>query len=145
MFEINDDNLRFSVTPFERITDNDIDPITHTWDWIKVYIEFAVIGLTSQFETSFTVGELTELKTSVEKVQAALENHATTNVIFDSLERQISITFGTLTGSDGVSVSLILRPEGHPESAEITYTFFIDQSYFDGIFARINKMISWQN
>ncbi|SUB16407.1 Uncharacterised protein [Pantoea agglomerans] len=55
-------NSFLRVSPFERVVDNEADPVNHHWDWIQSWIEFSVIGLKVAFKTKFTVGELKMLK-----------------------------------------------------------------------------------
>lgn len=62
MFDIRDAEFVFAVSPFERVVDNEVDPVNHHWDWVKSFVELSVTGVKIQYQTEFTIGELKQLK-----------------------------------------------------------------------------------
>ncbi|MEN4928379.1 hypothetical protein ABEI22_04635 [Erwinia billingiae] len=58
MFDLRNQDFTFVISPFERMPENEADPVGHLWDWIQSWVEFSVSGLKVQFQTEFTIGEL---------------------------------------------------------------------------------------
>lgn len=144
MFAIENKLLKFSITPYERIADNDIDPERHRWDWIKSYVEFSVSGLEVKFSTEFTIGELANLKEELQRLETTLFKDEAYSFEFTPLERRVIMTFSSNKQHEGVEVALLLRPENHADSVRVSDEFGIDQSYFADIYRRIDEMLNWE-
>jgi len=144
MFDIKNEELTFTVSPFERVIDNEIDPEHHRWDWIKSFIEFSVPGLTAQFQTEFTVGEL---QTLCKQFSAHYDSLITRREInpfeFRSERRQLNMIIRKMAGTDSVIIEYELRPEAHADSVQVKGDFSINESYFADILKRLDEMIAW--
>lgn len=146
MFDIKDEKFTFSVSPFERVVDNDIDPEHHRWDWIKSFVELSVPGLKVQFQTEFTVGELLVLHEQFAAHHKALiAQHEIKPFEFQSQSHQLNMVIRKITGGDGVIIEYDLRPEAHSDSVQVKGDFGINESYFPDILKRLDEMIEWQN
>ncbi|SFN26717.1 hypothetical protein SAMN05428971_0780 [Candidatus Pantoea varia] len=144
MFDIRDEGFVFAVSPFERVVDNEVDPINHHWDWIKSFVEFSVTGVKIQYQTEFTVGELKQLKEQFsafyQTVVAQLEIQP---FEFRSDLNQLNMLLRKVTGDDVVVIEYVLRPEAHADSVQVKGGFVIDESYFSDILSRLDEMIEW--
>ncbi|MEW5289120.1 hypothetical protein ABW286_07985 [Erwinia papayae] len=146
MFNLQNDDFTFTVSPFERVTDNEIDPVEHRWDWIKSWIEFSVSGLKVQFQTDFSVGELKILREQfLLHHDALIAKREVKPYEFRSLNQQLNMNIRKVTDGDGVMVDFVLRPEPHADSVQVKGDFGLNESYFPDILKRLDEMIDWQN
>lgn len=146
MFNIKDGDFTFVVSPFERVPDDEADPVRHLWDWIQSWVEFSVSGLKVQFQTEFTVGELKILREQfLAHYQAIIAQRELKPFNFRSERHQLLMTIRKVTGKDGVIVEFDIRPEPHADSVQVKGSFGLDESYFPGIMKRLDEMIEWQN
>ncbi|MDH2066162.1 hypothetical protein [Pantoea sp. GD03673] len=146
MFDFRNEDFTFVISPFERIPDNEADPIGHLWDWIQSWIEFSVSGVKVQFQTEFTVGELNILKDEfAANYQAIIAQRELKPFIFRSERGQLNMVIRKVTGKDGVIVEFDIRPEPHADSVQVKGSFGLDESYFPDILNRLDEMIQWQN
>ncbi|MFC0141898.1 hypothetical protein ACFFJN_18280 [Erwinia mallotivora] len=146
MFNFQNDDFTFTVSPFERVTDNEIDPVEHRWDWIKSWIEFSVSGLKVQFQTDFSVGELKMLREQFSlHYEALIAQREVKPYEFRSLNHQLNMNIRKVTGGDGIMVDFVLRPEPHADSVQVKGDFGLNESYFPDILKRLDEMIEWQN
>ncbi|MCX0500563.1 WapI family immunity protein [Erwinia billingiae] len=146
MFDLRNEEFTFLVSPFERMPDNEADPVGHLWDWIQSWIEFSVSGLKVQFQTEFTVGELKILKHEFYgHYQAIIVQKEIKPFIFQSLCGQLNMVIRKVTGKDGVIVEFDIRPEPHADSVQVKGSFGLDESFFPDILKRLDEMIEWQN
>lgn len=146
MFDLRNEEFTFLVSPFERIPDNEADPVGHLWDWIQSWIEFSVSGLKVQFQTEFTVGELKFLKEEFSShYQAIIAQKEIKPFVFRSERVQLNMVIRKVTGKDGVIVEFDIRPEPHADSVQVKGSFGLDESFFPDILKRLDEMIEWQN
>ncbi|MBK5014482.1 hypothetical protein [Pantoea sp. S62] len=146
MFDFRNEDFTFVISPFERIPDNEADPIGQLWDWIQSWIEFSVSGVKVQFQTEFTVGELKILKDEfAANYQAIIAQRELKPFIFRSERGQLNMVIRKVTGKDGVIVEFDIRPEAHADSVQVKGSFGLDESYFPDILNRLDEMIQWQN
>lgn len=146
MFDLRNEEFTFLVSPFERMPDNEADPVGHLWDWIQSWIEFSVSGLKVQFQTEFTVGELKILKHEFYgHYQAIIVQKEIKPFIFQSLCGQLNMVIRKVTGKVGVIVEFDIRPEPHADSVQVKGSFGLDESFFPDILKRLDEMIEWQN
>lgn len=146
MFDLHNEEFTFVISPFERMPDNEADPVGHLWDWIQSWIEFSVSGLKVQFQTEFTVGELKILKDEFfGHYQALIAQKEIKPFIFRSERGQLNMVTRKVTGKDGVIVEFDIRPEPHADSVQVKGSFGLDESFFPGILKRLDEMIEWQN
>ena len=145
MFDIKNNTFHFSITPYERVADQKIDLVTHSWDCIKTWIEFSLSGVKIQYKTEFTVGELKPLKVQLTEMYNKLSKQAHfREVNFIAERRQLSLLFRQ-QGKDAVEVVFVLYPEDNAESVQIKGNFGIDESYFPALLSGLDAMINWQN
>ncbi len=146
MFDLRNEDFTFVISPFERMPDNEADPVGHLWDWIQSWIEFSVSGLKVQFQTEFTVGELKILKDEFSShYQALIAQKEIKPFIFRSERGQLNMVTRKVTGKDGVIVEFDIRPEPHADSVQVKGSFGLDESFFPDILKRLDEMIEWQN
>lgn len=146
MFDLHNEEFTFVISPFERMPDNEADPVGHLWDWIQSWIEFSVSGLKVQFQTEFTVGELKILKDEFSShYQAIIAQKEINPFIFQSLCGQLNMVIRKVTGKDGVIVEFDIRPEPHADSVQVKGSFGLNESFFPDILKRLDEMIEWQN
>lgn len=130
---------QLQLIPFGREHNLDDD------DWINVWVTFSVPELSTQFKTAFTIYELSQLKkglTSIyQSITASIESPP---VNFDSLENRINFSFRKIY-SEHVEVDLLMKPEDHADSVQVTDTFYLDQSYFPALLSGLDAMINWEN
>ncbi|MGV2880098.1 WapI family immunity protein [Pantoea vagans] len=144
MFDIRDEKFVFAVSAFERVVDNEADPVNHHWDWIKSFVEFSVPGVKVQFQTEFSVGELKQLREQFSAYyQAVVAQKEIKNFEFHSELNQLDMLLRKATGDGVVVIAYVLRPEVHAESVEVNGEFAIDESYFSEILSRLDEMIEW--
>ncbi|ORM57820.1 hypothetical protein PRCB_04075 [Pantoea rodasii] len=127
------------LSPFER----ENTPDTPEYDWINTYIEYQLPELKTQFQASFTAGELADLKSDLSAMyQCLLDETDHQDIVFESMENQLNIHFiNILHGS--VAIELTLRPENSAESVIVKDSFGIDQSYFPALLSGLDEMIHW--
>lgn len=131
-----------SITPYERENTPEAPP----YDWIRTYIKFSLPELKTQYATSFTVGELMDLKHGLSSLYDSLikgTSHA--GVQFDSLENQININFLKVGLRGDNAIELTMRPEKNADSVIIKDFFGLDESYFPALISGLTEMINWQN
>lgn len=146
MFDLRNEDFTFVISPFERMPDNEADPVGHLWDWIQSWIEFSVSGLKVQFQTEFTVGELKILKEEFSShYQAIIAQKEIKPFVFRSERVQLNMVIRKVTGKDGVIVEFDIRPEPHADSVQVKGSFGLDESFFPDILKRLDEMIEWQN
>ena len=146
MFDFKSDNFTFTVSPFERVSDHEADPVEHLWDWIQSWVEFSVSGLKVQFQTEFTVGELKTLREQFSAhYEALIAQRELKPFEFHSRCHQLNMVIRKVKGKDGVIVDFVLRPEPHADSVQVKGDFGLDESYFPDILKRLDEMIEWQN
>lgn len=146
MFDLRNEDFTFVISPFERMPDNEADPVGHLWDWIQSWIEFSVSGLKVQFQTEFTVGELKILKDEFSShYQAIIAQKEKKPFVFRSDRGQLNMVIRKVTGKDGVIVEFDIRPEPHADSVQVKGSFGLDESFFPDILKRLDEMIEWQN
>lgn len=146
MFDLRNEDFTFVISPFERMPDNEADPVGHLWDWIQSWIEFSVSGLKVQFQTEFTIGELKILKDEFSShYQAIIAQKEIKPFIFRSERGQLNMVTRKVTGKDGVIVEFDIRPEPHADSVQVKGSFGLDESFFPDILKRLDEMIEWQN
>ncbi|MDO6408661.1 WapI family immunity protein [Pantoea phytobeneficialis] len=144
MFDIRNEEFVFAVSPFERVVDDEADPVNHLWDWIKSFVEFSVSGVKVQFQTEFTVGELKVLREhfaayyEAVKVQREIEPFN-----FRSDLNQLNMLLRKVKGDDIVMIEYVLRPEAHADSVQVKGELGINESYFPEILKRLDEMIAW--
>lgn len=142
MLEIISGARTLRITPFER----ECTPEEPMYDWIKVYVEFTLPELKSNFQAALTIGELLELKKGINLFYECLLNDSQPkDIIFESLENQVNLHIKHLEKNNGILVDIILRPEPHAESLKIIDSFGIDESYFPLLLLGINEAIEWGN
>ncbi|AMG58896.1 hypothetical protein [Pantoea vagans] len=146
MFDLRNEDFTFVISPFERISDDEADPVDHLWDWIQSWIEFSVSGLKMQFQTEFTIGELKILKDDFfAHYQAIITQRELKPFNFRSERGQLNMVIRKVTGKDGVIVEFDIRPEPHADSVQVKGDFSLNESYFPDILKRLDEMIEWQN
>ncbi|WP_191922109.1 WapI family immunity protein [Pantoea agglomerans] len=146
MFDIRDEEFVFAVSPFERVVDNEADPVNHHWDWIQSWIEFSVSGLKVAFKTEFTVGELKMLKKEFSAFhQAIIAQQKLKSFKYQSDIHQLDMILTNENTIDSVTIDFILRPEPHADSVQVKGGFGLNESYFPDILKRLDEMIQWQN
>lgn len=146
MFDLRNEDFTFVISPFERMPDNEADPVGHLWDWIQSWIEFSVSGLKVQFQTEFTVGELKIFKEEFSShYQAIIAQKEIKPFVFRSERVQLNMVIRKVTGKDGVIVEFDIRPEPHADSVQVKGSFGLDESFFPDILKRLDEMIEWQN
>ncbi|QEW31891.1 hypothetical protein D0N50_09485 [Erwinia billingiae] len=146
MFDLRNEDFTFVISPFERMPDNEADPVGHLWDWIQSWIEFSVSGLKVQFQTEFTVGELKILKEEFSShYQAIIAQKEIKPFVFRSERGQLNMVIRKVIGKDGVIVEFDIRPEPHADSVQVKGSFGLDESFFPDILKRLDEMIEWQN
>ncbi|MDE1186991.1 MAG: hypothetical protein PW844_11005 [Pantoea sp.] len=144
MFDIRNEEFVFAVSPFERVVDDEADPVNHLWDWIKFFVEFSVSGVKVQFQTEFTVGELRELRNQFSvHYKAVMAQQEIKSFSFRSQLNQLNMVLRKVTGDDAVIVEYVLRPEEHADSVQIKGEFGINESHFPDILRRLDEMITW--
>lgn len=144
MFDIRDEEFVFSVSPFERVVDNEVDPVNHHWDWIKSFVEFSVTGVKIQYQTEFTIGKLKQLKEQfAAHYQAVIGQLEIEPFEFRSDLNQLNMLLRKVKGDDVVVIEYVLRPEAHADSVQVKGGFAIDESYFSDILSRLDEMIEW--
>ncbi|MEG3128144.1 hypothetical protein SC171_19355 [Pantoea cypripedii] len=144
MFDFRNEEFVFAVSPFERVVDDEADPVNHLWDWIKSFVEFSVSGVKVQFQTEFTVGELRELRNQFSAHhKAVMAQQEIESFSFRSQLNQLNMVLRKVTGDDAVIVEYVLRPEEHADSVQIKGEFGINESYFPDILKRLDEMIDW--
>lgn len=144
MFDIRNEEFVFAVSPFERVVENDVDPVNHHWDWIKSFVEFSVTGVRIQYQTEFTVGGLKQLKEQfAAHYQAVIAQLEIEPFEFRSDLKQLNMLLRKVKGDDVVVIEYVLRPEAHADSVQVKGGFAIDESYFPGILSRLDEMIEW--
>jgi hypothetical protein len=144
MFDFRNEEFVFAVSPFERVVDDEADPVNHLWDWIKSFVEFSVSRVKVQFQTEFTVGELRELCNQFSahyKAVVAQQEIASFN--FRIQLNQLNMVLRKVTGDEVVIVEYVLRPEQHADSVQIKGEFGINESDFPEILRRLDEMIAW--
>ncbi|HDJ1439189.1 TPA: hypothetical protein PPN70_001605 [Serratia rubidaea] len=142
MINITVEKLSLQLSPYERESEPDND----SYIWIKTFIEYKLPGLAVQYSTAFTVWELRTFRERLALLYAHLviqEPH--TEVVFDSLENHFNLHIAQVGHNDIVEVNIAMRPEDHADSAKVTDTFYLDQSYFPALLSGLDKMINWQN
>jgi hypothetical protein len=146
MFDLRNQDFTFVISPFERMPENEADPVGHLWDWIQSWVEFSVSGLKVQFQTEFTIGELKILKDEFSShYQAIIAQKEIKPFIFRSERGQLNMVTRKVTGKDGVIVEFDIRPEPHADSVQVKGSFGLDESFFPDILKRLDEMIEWQN
>lgn len=146
MFYLKNEELTFTISPYERVIETEIDPEHHRWDWIKSFIEFSVPGLTARFQTEFTVGELQTLREQFSAhYDALIAQREIKPFEFRSEQRQLNLVIRKVAGAEGVVIGYELRPEAHADSVQVNGDFCINESYFADILKRLDDMIAWQN
>lgn len=146
MFDINNEEFTFAISPFERVVDNEIDLEYHRWDWIKSFVEFSVPGLKVQFQTKFTVGELQVLREQFSAHHNALIAEQEIKPFeFRSECHQLNMVIRKVASADGIIIEYDLRPESHADSVQVKGDFSLDESFFPDILKRLDEMITWQN
>lgn len=144
MFDFRNEGFVFTISPFERVVDNETDPVNHLWDWIKSYVEFSVSGVKVQFQTEFTVGELKELRATFSLYyKAVMARHEIESFSFRSQLNQLNMVLSKVAGDDIVIIEYVLRPEDHADSVQIKGELAINESYFPDILRQLEEMISW--
>lgn len=84
MIEIISDKKILRISAFER----ENTPNAPAYDWIKTYVEYRLPELNVQYQASFNVGELSELKDKLIALHTHLINeNAHTDVIFESTRK----------------------------------------------------------
>ncbi|MDF7658496.1 hypothetical protein PUG81_05910 [Erwiniaceae bacterium L1_54_6] len=144
MFDFRNEEFVFAVSPFERVVDDEADPVNHLWDWIKSFVEFSVSGVKVQFQTEFTVGELRELHNQFSAhYKAVIAQQEIELFSFCSQLNQLNMVLRKVTDDDAVIVEYVLRPEQHADSVQIRGEFGINESDFPDILRRLDEMITW--
>ncbi|WP_343553267.1 hypothetical protein [Pantoea sp.] len=139
MIEIVSGARTLRLSPFER----DITPEAPEYDWIRTYIEYQLPALKTQFQASFKIGELADLKDSLNTLYQCLRDGTDhSNVFFESMENQLTIHFINMRYGS-VAIELTLRPENPAESVTVKDSFGIDQSYFPSLLSGLDEMINW--
>ncbi|AMQ59361.1 TPA: WapI family immunity protein [Klebsiella aerogenes] len=141
MIEIISDKKILRITAFER----ENTPNAPAYDWIKTYVEYHLPELNVQYQASFNVGELSELKDNLIALHTHLINEdAHTDVIFESTENQLNLVFTPSSFGHGALMSLTLRPENPAESVVISDCLGLDESYFPALIAGLEEIINLQ-
>ncbi|TPE19742.1 hypothetical protein FJP62_06820 [Pantoea vagans] len=146
MFDLRSEEFTFAIAPYERVVENEVDPVNHNWDWIKSWVEFSVSGLNVAFKTEFTVGELKLLKKEFSAFQQAIINQQKLkSFTYQSDIHQLDMIVTNENSIDSVTIEFILRPEPNADSVQVKGSFGLDETYFSDILKRLDEMIEWQN
>lgn len=146
MFDLRSEEFTFAIAPYERVVENEADPVNHNWDWIKSWVEFSVSGLNVAFKTEFTVGELKLLKKEFTAFQQAIMNQQKLkSFTYQSDIHQLDMIVTNENSIDSVTIEFILRPEPHADSVQVKGSFGLDETHFPDILKRLDEMIEWQN
>lgn len=144
MFDIRNEEFVFAVSPFERVVDDEADPVNHLRDWIKSFVEFSVSGVKVQFQTEFSVGELRALREQFSAYyRAVVAQQEIESFSFRSQLNQLNMVLRKVSGDDVVIIEYVLRPEEHADSVQIKGELAINESYFPDILKRLDEMIAW--
>ncbi|WLI77566.1 hypothetical protein Q5705_03100 [Kosakonia sp. H02] len=142
MIEIVSGTRTLRISPFERENVPDAPP----YDRITTFVEYQLPELKTQYQATFLVGELIDLKESLRGLHTSLiNNNAHSGIVFDSTENQLNMHFLPVSSGSAVGLELILRPENPAESVVVTDYFGIDESYFPALVAGLDEMINWRN
>lgn len=144
MFDIRNEEFVFAVFPFERVVDDEADPVNHLWDRVKSLVEFSVSGVKVQFQTEFTVGELKVLREHFAACYESVKVRRETEPFnFSSDLNQLNMLLRKVEGDEIVMIEYVLRPESHADSVLVKGEFGINESYFPDILKRLDEMIAW--
>ncbi|MGK8934013.1 WapI family immunity protein [Pluralibacter gergoviae] len=140
MIEIINDSKILRITPFQRENTPDIPE----YDWIRIYVEYVLPELKAQYQASLNVGELNILKNKLAELHIDLVNgREAREVVFDSMENQLNLTFSPLSSGCRVLLALTLRPENPAESVVVSDNLVMDESYFPALLSGLNEIINW--
>ncbi|WP_455818952.1 WapI family immunity protein [Pseudomonas cerasi] len=141
MIDIISGSRTLRISPFERQN----TPEAPAYDWIRVYVEYELPELKTQYQASFNVGELIDFSRDIASIyQEIVDGNKPHNVIFNSTENQLNLRFVPMP-DNSIAVELTLRPENPAESVIIKDSFGIDESYFPALLSGLDEMISWPN
>lgn len=141
MIDIISGSRTLRISPFERQN----TPEAPAYDWIRVYVEYELPILKTQYQASFNVGELIDFSRDIASIyQEIIDGKKPHNVILNSTENQLNLLFVPML-DNSIAVELTLRPENPAESVIIKDSFGIDESYFPALLSGLDEMINWQN